>query len=694
MKIGKMVGLVFGVLAAFTGQVFCQTNLQFTAVHATDEGAIQLHWASNSNEVYEIDYADSLIDTNTGSITWNKLYDDYPSHGTNTFITDAGNYDTTPEIPHPKFSPMRLYRVALIETNTSPSNPMASVVSPTNGAPLSGNVTIQVSASSDEILSDVKLYIDGEEQWPSDDDSNFVINTCEWLNGNHTIFATAKSQSGLEGIPNGGTITYGRAVSSYVNVTVTNLISGFDFSQPFFEPALGETQQVTAIFAANCDWTLQIQDASSSTVRTATGSGNSMEFDWDGTGDGGTSIPDGVYTYLLSVQTNGEADEIVGGGSGGSGGSGPPSPDFVSSSPVGSDSSELWAMPIHSSGAAVPFAIYPPGFDTNDLIIFPASQSEIQDQSLSFSSNDSSETEDASPAYSGPSSQSTSGPTRKPKTGVKGTVGTFGILYKTYSLNGFNSPHPTTGWPPPLPTYVAIDNQGRTDHTVDYRILNFAIIADDFAAGMKRAGWKQQFRKADDQWSATDIKKSSLGGNSIFNTCNFGLLMTHGSFGNNSSTGTEDDNIKYTYCWLGANNYVRLSDMDFGSAGTNGLKWMTIYACSILASPNYDSMNAAGKIPVNENLHLLLGPSSYTYAFDGLGKHYAENLTIFTNTVVDAFNQAGIYEANYHSRWVTNNITHAVSGWPACFNDSLLFYNDPDPEDGLMYKQYTIYNLP
>jgi hypothetical protein len=680
--LGILIALLsLGIL--FTQPALGQSAPQFTGAKATSEGAIQLHWTSQSNEVYEIDYADTLIDTNTGGITWRKLYDDYPSHGTNTFITDDGNYDGTPEIPHPKFLPLRFYRVALIETNTSPSNPTVAIVSPTNGTSLSGAVTVQVSADSDEILSEVKLYIDGEEQWSSDDNSNFVVNTSEWPNGHHVLFATAKSQSGLEGIPNSSAATYGRSVSSYVNVTFSNLISRFDFSQPFFEPALGQTQAVTATFAANCDWTLQILDAASNAVRTATGSGNSMEFDWDGTGDGGTNIPDGVYTYLLSVETNGEADEVVGGSSGGVGGGSPPSPNFAFS-----NSSELWAMAADGNNA-LPLAIYPPGVDTNGWTIFSATPSQVRAARSSFTKTVFLENDGVHPAYSGPSTQFAAGPKRKPKTGVKGNVGTFGILYKTYSLYGFNSPHPTTGWPAPLPVYVAIDGQGRTDHTDDKRLLEFATIAKDFAAGMKKAGWKSQFIKQDEEWSATDIKKSSLGGNSIFNTCNFGLLMTHGSFGNNSSTGTEDDNVKYTYCWLGANNYVRLSDMDFGSPETNGMKWMTIYACSILAKPNYDSMNGVGKIPVNENLHLLLGPSTYTYAWSEFGKSYAHDLNEGNQTIYEAFLSAGSYYA--HLNGSANTIKFAVSYWPNCLNDKLSSYQDPDPQDGLQYKEVEIY---
>lgn len=360
-----------------TGTVLAQTNLNFNNVTATSEGAILLSWNSTTNEVYEIDYADALNTNADGTTTWLPLYTDYPSHGTNTFIADAGNYDISPEIPHPKLSPMRFYRIMLVQANDSPSNPSVSILSVTNGTSLSGDVTVKVFASSSEILSDVKLYIDGEEQWSSigstnsGGTNNFVINTCEWPNGPHTLFATAKSQSAFEGVANGGVVTYGRSVSPYANVTFDNLITRFDFSEPFFEPALGQTQQVTAAFTANVNWTLNIQDVNSNTVRTVTGTGGSMLYNWDGTGDGGVAISDGVYTYLLTVQTNGLALPAAGGGGGGGS---PPSLSFASvSSSESADSAQWLAAPADGSGNVVPFALYPPGFDTNNLVIFAGS---------------------------------------------------------------------------------------------------------------------------------------------------------------------------------------------------------------------------------------------------------------------------------------------------------------------------------
>jgi len=135
MKTAQKVIVVGALVSALATNATAQTNLQFTGVSATGEGAIRIAWASQSNHVYEIDEADTLLDTNTGNITWNRLYDNYPSQGTNTFWLDTGNYNLIPPIPHPKTIPMRFYRIV----DQGPDNlisdePMVSIVSPTNGA--------------------------------------------------------------------------------------------------------------------------------------------------------------------------------------------------------------------------------------------------------------------------------------------------------------------------------------------------------------------------------------------------------------------------------------------------------------------------------------------------------------------------------------------------------------------------------
>lgn len=312
---------------------------------------------------------------------------------------------------------MRFYRI--LDTGTSSGdNPLVAITSITNGASLSGQVTIIVKATSDLQIVTTALYVNGQQMDSSDDGSNYGINTCEWLNGPHVLYATAKAESTLSGPSGPYPIQIGRGVSPFVQVSFNNLISEVAFSQPFFLPSLGQTQQVTANFAANVNWTLQIMDDSSNVVRTATGGGSSLSFNWDGNGDGGTSIPDGVYDYHIYAQTNGQP-LVVGGGSGGSGTGTPPVPDSAFAS-LALVTPELWAISGDGSGTPVPLILYPPGFDTNGMVIFSASPSEV------YVAQESSSVEQLSPmsggfapmgtgaGYSGPSAQGTTAPTRPP----------------------------------------------------------------------------------------------------------------------------------------------------------------------------------------------------------------------------------------------------------------------------------------
>jgi len=122
-----------------------------------------------------------------------------------------------------------------------------------------------------------------------------------------------------------------------VNVTFDNLITGVSFSEEYFEPSQGQTQQVAATFAANVNWTLQVLNAASNTVRTVTGSGSSMHYNWNGTGEGNTNLPAGIYKYLISASTNGLPPEPP--FSGGGTNDPPPEPGSSSASSSTSDSS-------------------------------------------------------------------------------------------------------------------------------------------------------------------------------------------------------------------------------------------------------------------------------------------------------------------------------------------------------------------
>jgi hypothetical protein len=161
LPLGTLPGIAFAALLCVQpSQSFGRrNNLDFNGINANVEGAIHLSWNSTPGEIYEIDEADSLIDTNTGTITWNVLYENYPAQGTNTFWLDTGNYFSDPLIGHPSQSPMRFYRIVLTGTNETPTIPVIAVTSPANNDSLNGDVAVTVYAYSDQpfLISRLRL---------------------------------------------------------------------------------------------------------------------------------------------------------------------------------------------------------------------------------------------------------------------------------------------------------------------------------------------------------------------------------------------------------------------------------------------------------------------------------------------------------------------------------------------------------
>jgi len=665
-------------LIFLTCWTYAQNTLEFTGVYATPENAIQLHWNSNPGEFYEVDYATSLIDTNTGVTTWNPLYVDFPSHGTNTFILDTGDYNVSPPIPHPKKDVTRLYRVVLMGNDTAQTEPTVSIISPINNSIVSNNIAISVSVSSPDVIAETKLYVDGQEMPPSITGTNFVINTCEWWNGKHTLFATTKSLSHFEGLPNDTSVTYGHAVSGYLNLYFNNLISEVSFSEPFFEPELGQTQLVTASFAENCDWELRIQDVNSNTVRNVIGSGSSMSFAWDGNGNGGTNIPKGVYFYNIFAQKNGLKNSL------------PIDSVSLASELPQSDNFTTQQYVVDESGGVLPLALYPPGFNTNLLTIVDATEADIQStkpipfRSMSASSKPKkaamalyANQGGSTPNFGNTaSSETTTAPTRPPITPGAGTIGTFFVGYNACMIQSgsFVTPPIETGWPWPItPQYVALDGRSQANAKYDETwspIYENTAIANGFAYVMQNGRWKGSINR--------NIQKSDvLGG--VFNQANVGMLCVHGSYGNTAET----DGIKHSYLRFFDQNtfqkdYCRLDDCSFVSPGTNGLKFMTLLVCNALNDIDYNNMYNYGRLPINGDLHLLLGCSTVASAAPSLGGIFALRLigdgtTNNTREMVwQAFFDAGQYAYNLpYPNAETNHIviSFRASGWPDAFSE-------------------------
>jgi hypothetical protein len=569
-----------------------------------------------------------------------------------------------PTTLNPKYSPMRFYRVVDEGAdNDTTDSPSITITSPTNGNVLSGQITVTVAATCSNLpIVTTKLYVDGQEMNESDDGSNYVVNTCEWLNGPHTFFAVATARSGLSGPSGSYPIYTAHGVSAYMPVTFSNLISEIAFSQPFFEPSLGQTQEVTAVFAANCDWTLQIQDVNSNTVRNASGSGNSMTFDWDGTGDGETNIPDGGYIYLISAVTNGESsDAMMSGGSS----------SLARSSVVRSESPELWAVAPDSENA-VPLAIYPQGFDTNGFTIFSATPSEVESLTASSSSDamdsgGSSFEADASPAYSGPSGQSSSAPSRPPTAPMKNSVGTYGVAYFDWSS-------PQTVSIPQNYILGVCHLDGSSLSGVSFDNIpegpNFEL---NFIRTMSKAGWKIQYERSDSLLHANDMRRSDqgYGGGELFTTAEIGLFLDHGDYGTDPDYNPGSSGSKQTYFRCssdgGDNGWLRMCQIGFGG----NLKWLGILACNSLNT--YSSMKSAGAIPL-KTTHLVCGTATIAAVGEDFGKLWAKKMLggFFASpeTIANAWFDAGHDQYQYATN-LTGTITFRVAGYPECMSDTI-----------------------
>lgn len=670
-----------------TGTVFSQTDISFNNITSTSERAIRLSWNSNSNEVYEIDYADSLIDTNTGSITWNRLFMGYPSHGTNTFWLDTGNYNVEPAIPHPKYGAMRFYRIANQGTNSGPS-PFVVIASPTNGSVLSGQVIISVVVTSTLPLLSTELFVDGQEMKPSDDGTNYVINTCEWPNGAHTFFATARGRSSYSGPKGVFPIDIGQAVSAYVPVTFSNLVTSIAFSQPFFEPSLGQTQQVTAAFAANVNWTLYVLDESSNAVRTVTGSGGSMLFNWDGTGDGGTAIPDGVYYYQITAQTNGlaltsEVPPTDGGGS-------PPSmmaASLAMSSQENADSASYPTSPEQAmmAGLTSYFIQSPPlPWETNGAVppmtevpIPPLTQEQfLQSVStsgmMSLASMEGMDAAGPEAAAAATSPQSSPlAPTRPPTAPTKGSGGNYAIGF--YNFPTLLTLHvPKNGVTPPLDKKLHLESS--TDDMKFDKIPEADTTAINMANSMKNRGWKLAFERFNEDLTAQSMRRSDLGigGGEVFTQATIGLFIDHGTFGTDIDFSAGCNKAMVTYFPSGdpgsaLDPWIRMGQFGFGG----NLKWMAILACNSLCDPNYDSMTSSpgGAIPL-KGTHLLCGTASIAGVGENIGSYWTINMLKQNQTIVDAWFNAGNKEYT-GSVGLSNTVVFRVTGYPECFADTI-----------------------
>jgi hypothetical protein len=569
------------------------------------------------------------------------------------------------------------------------------------GANLSGEVEIDVRVATTNSIAVVNFFVDGEEldSVSADDNGNasYVINTTEWPNGSHVIFAVAETSAGTATTGEfSSTEQSGAGTSTNLPVTFDNYISKWYFSLPGFDASLGETQRITAEFISYSSWTLQIVDESSTTVRNASGTGSTMQFDWDGNDDNGSPTADGTYDFILTADQTTPPQNFSAMAAG----------SMTSSTAVMSldeeSPTELLAASAEGSGSVVPLALYPPGMaKTLGLTIFEGSLADFRPQRILSASAMSLATSSSSSgsftsSYSG-TSQATQRPHRPPPKPIKGTPGKLGVAWQgdhpdpgTNGIAGFNRPANLVGSITLDPLYFRPYGP----------IANAGTIANKFEATMKKYKWKTAFNYGNDQLTANLLRKASKGGSNLFNYCNIGLLIGHGIRGANQDFLAASTPSLQTYMPIykkGVNAYdwVRMSEFDFGG-GPVGLRWMGLYACNMLFYDNAQDMYNKGVLPMNPSLHALLAAETSVFMYPEFGRLWAN----YMNGVEDGVRHAVIDSWNLASlkaHAATNAVPQGYSlpvimtsaYWPDCLNDTLLYYTDnssTDPSDILFRR--------
>jgi hypothetical protein len=665
----RTVNFIIGSILLFVFFGNAQTSPpQFLNVTADTGGAVKLRWQSAANEVYRIEYASVLSEP----MIWNTLYENYPSQGNETIWKDAGSEFGVTPIPHPQDTEKRFYRIVVTGNNDS-SAPQSSITSPAAGATLSGTVTISVSITSVRDVVSVRLFVDGEEVgnqlYPETD---FVINTAQYSNGPHDLFAVVENIIGAETTDEPSNLIVNFAASPPTSVTFDNFITDFRGSARFLEPSEAETIRFRAGFGAYADWTLVISDSSAVPVRTVTGTGYSLNFVWNGTSDLGSQVAAGFYDATLSATPSAQSPPEPAPSPGG-----PPSPSSSSSATSASSypRTPSEALAAGSDTYYVMLPPLPPPLSNSVSVIALKLPENYGESTVQLSSGLA-----LSPTLAATGPQTTTLIPRR----VVGAMGTFGIAWQGHHPNGgfSSSTRPSNG----LGGRVTLNTPGSSPG--GYGPLRASLsIARGFFHTMHGAGYRQKYYANDDNLVASHLRGSFYGGASKFNNVNIGLLIGHGVFGTTpdftiSASGPLQSYFPIYQRGDTGYDWVRISESDFGGAEPTGLRWMGILSCNNMVASVYDDMYDKEVLPINDNLHLLLGSSSTVYIVSNFGFVYGRALTgangVPRQTVRESWFFAGQQSQSHQISSVKKSVFFRVAGWPACFNDDLVNYSAPD----------------
>jgi Bacterial Ig domain/FlgD Ig-like domain len=250
----------------------------------TSPGLFTLSWTSQAGVTYQPDYA-TVLDP---FAPWTALGNPVSAAGSTAQIT----------LTEPGTSPI-FYRVRVLPDSGLPS---AGIVSPTANQTVSGTITVVAGAAVPSgQLASVTLYLDGlPYQTKTSGNLTFYLNSAEYDNGVHQLYVVAGDNFGISylgGNPDADPPS-NLTASAPINLTFQNAVRWPDFC-PIFDADMPITMQ-SDVFPTN--YTIFVEDASGSTVRTWTGSttdGNIQDY-WDGNDSAGNPVPAG-QAYWISL---------------------------------------------------------------------------------------------------------------------------------------------------------------------------------------------------------------------------------------------------------------------------------------------------------------------------------------------------------------------------------------------------------
>ena len=688
------VAFVCGIIPNLQAQLVIQTPV----VRSDDYRTVLLRWNAETGAVYQVESADALEAEGPQGLQWVIREAECASRGTNAEWLDVGDTRWIPRVLHPVFQPQRFYRVQKVGQATDGTPTVLISLSQTN--PISGwlSVTGAVSyANTNQQMSSVGVFVDGQRVHSRDTENFSVwINTTEWPNGQHEIYAVLTTVDTGETITDDDTVATNNAVqgigvSGSVAATFANYISQFFVAVPYFDPSQGQTQEVTAVFAEDSYWRVTVVDYQDTPVRWFEGQGASCYAAWDGNDQSGFPLPFGYYDYIIEARPSQYGPLSL--TSGGGGGAAMMSAAATSGIAVAAVDP---AADYKRTSAAVQFS------RTNSSVRETLTIPSLNPPTSALAESAAEEEEKLFPSsaeealMAGLTSYFVKTPPMPPE-----RILTNGV-WVTVPWEVVHGPHPPmeiqiseaiqeqflqklsgmllgegtqengpldANWPDAVYTTstplrfpgslfmgfagtVGIGFQGHhpngnhfaspaggviSGDTPPYGpIVNSATIANWFSINMGLGGWRTSFYLGNNSLRPTNILYAAGRAGKFASNCDFGLYVGHMTAARNSSS------YGATHSWLPLYNsdvstatysWLALPQFDLGQIGRpDPLKWMALYGCNSLRQQDFTDMWTKFLLPMPPNMRLLLGSEEGVFIHPVFGSRFAANMHGWTTT--------------------------------------------------------------